>query len=312
MGSRMAPAKPQMQLGPFSDWSEPVNLGPVVNSSFNDFHPGASSDGLSLYFTSDRPGRVGPGGAGFEELWVTRRKELGASWEPPLNLGPGINFSGSYTGVPNLTPDGRRLFFDGNRPGGCGEGDFWYAERDDPTDDFAWKSPVNLGCTINSPHTEGSPVYFEDPETGITYLYFARLDGPGGTFENPDQDFNIYSSTLGGNGAFGAGAVVRELNSPFRDTRMTIRSDGLEIILTSNRPGGVGSAKLNLNLWVSTRANTRDPWSAPVNLGRPINSGFNDRGPALSFDGRTLYFVSSRPGGSGKSDLWLATRTQLP
>jgi len=105
---------------------------------------------------------------------------------------------------------------------------------------------------------------------------------------------------------------VPELNSPFRDTRMAIRSDGLEIIFTSNRPGGIGPARLNLNLWASTRGSTLDRWSTPVNPGSPINfGGFVDRGPALSFDGKTLYFASNRPGGSGKSDLWMATRIRL-
>ena len=43
----------------FSGWSEPVNLGCEVNSSFNDRAPALSKKGLSLYFGSDRPGGVG-------------------------------------------------------------------------------------------------------------------------------------------------------------------------------------------------------------------------------------------------------------
>jgi hypothetical protein len=43
----------------FSDWSEPVNLGPVVNSSFNEGGPAVSQERRSLYFASDRPGRLG-------------------------------------------------------------------------------------------------------------------------------------------------------------------------------------------------------------------------------------------------------------
>src|SRR5881628_3185976 len=39
----------------FSDWAEPVNVGPVVNSPFTDFTPELSRDGLSLYFSSNRP-----------------------------------------------------------------------------------------------------------------------------------------------------------------------------------------------------------------------------------------------------------------
>jgi len=106
MGTSVVFAKHQRQLGPFSDWSEPVNLGPVVNSASNDFDPGISKDGLSLYFTSDRPGGVnGANLIPVTEVWVAQREELDAPWGPPRNLGPQINIFGYSTGVPNLTPN---------------------------------------------------------------------------------------------------------------------------------------------------------------------------------------------------------------
>jgi hypothetical protein len=315
MGSRMVLSRPNRELGPFSDWSAPVNLGPIVNSRFNDFHPGISRDELSLYITSDRPGGVnGENPNAIPEIWVSQREDRDAPWEPPINLGSIINVPGYDSSVPNLTPNGQWLFFNSNRPGSYGQGDLWVVRREDSEDDdLAWEAPINLGGAINTASDEASPVHFRDRESGITILYFNRFDGPGGDFLNPDQDYNIYVSTLGEDGTFGPGVFVPELNSPFRDTRMAIRSDGLEMIFTSNRPGGVGPARLNLNLWVSTRASTLDRWSTPVNLGRPINfgSGFVDRGPALSFDGKTLVFASNRPGGSGKNDLWVATRTRI-
>ena len=316
MGPRMVLSRPNRQLGPFSDWSEPVNLGPVVNSGYNDFHPAISRNELSLYITSDRPGGVNGGNPnGVPEIWVSQREDRDAPWEPPINLGPAINVPGYDSSVPNLTPNGQWLFFNSNRPGSYGQGDLWVARREDPEDDddLAWEGPVNLGAAINTSSDEASPVYFRDREAEITTLYFNRFDGPGGDFLNPDQDYNIYVSTLGDDGTFGLGVLVPELNSPFRDTRMAIRSDGLEMIITSNRPGGSGPTRLNLNLWVSTRASTLGRWSTPVNPGRPINygGGYVDRGPALSFDGRTLYFASNRPAGSGKSDLWMATRSKL-
>jgi hypothetical protein len=128
----MVLSRPQRQLEPFSDWSEPINLGPVVNSGFNEFHPGISRDGLSLYFTSDRPGGVN--GGGLPEIWVTQREDLDANWEHPLNLGSNINVPGYESSVPNLTPDGRWLFFNSNRPGGYGQDDLWVARREDPED----------------------------------------------------------------------------------------------------------------------------------------------------------------------------------
>src|SRR2546429_440444 len=79
------------------------------------------------------------------------------------------------------------------------------------------------------------------------------------------------------------------------------------MILSSGRPGGVGSE----DLWVSTRASTLDPWSTPVNLGAVVNTTAFEGGPALSFDGTTLYSHSNRPGGWGGNDLYVTTRTQL-
>src|SRR6516225_10405322 len=46
------------RLGSFGPWSGPVNLGPVVNTRFDDNHPAISKNGLSLYITSNRPGGV--------------------------------------------------------------------------------------------------------------------------------------------------------------------------------------------------------------------------------------------------------------
>src|SRR5437773_1719234 len=65
-----------------STWGEPVNLGPLVNTSYNDLHPALSPDGLSLYITSDRPG-----GFGTNNIWVSRRASLNDPWDPPQNLG---------------------------------------------------------------------------------------------------------------------------------------------------------------------------------------------------------------------------------
>ena len=86
---------------------------------------------------------------------------------------------------------------------------------------------------------------------------------------------------------------------------MTIRADGLEIIFSSDRPGGSGG----IDLWHSTRETTSDVWSTPVNLGPVVNSSVEDRSPSLSADGETLFFSSGRVGGFGLLDIWMSTRT---
>src|SRR5713101_1161763 len=276
----------QMRFGP---WSTPMNLGDTVNSTSNDNHPAISRDGLSLYITSDRPGGVnGVNAKAFSEIWVAQRERLDAAWGAPRNLGSVINVAGFNVGVPNLTPDGHRIFFNSTQPGGCGAADLWVSHRKNKHDDFGWETPVNLGCTVNSAAAETAPTYFEDEETGIVTLYFTSTrPGIGGN--------DIYASTLGDDGAFGPPAIVAELSTRFDETRTAIRRDGLEFFFASNRPGGLAPSGIGANdIWVSTRTKTTDPWSAPQNLGRPVNSEFEDGAPALSWEGTTLYFYSRR------------------
>ena len=56
---------------------------------------------------------------------------------------------------------------------------------------------------------------------------------------------------------------------------------------------------------------TSGRWAEPVNLGPVINTIGIEGRPALSFDGRSLYFFSDGHGGSGSTDLFVATRESL-
>lgn len=309
---RVAVADEAPEWGP---WSAPVNLGAVVNSPYNDQHPAISKDGLSLYISSDRPG-----GLGGIDIWVSRRASLDAPWGAPEDLGPNINSVGNDL-APTFSPDGHQMYFHSTGRGGCGLADVFVARRHDKGDDFAWEPAENLGCVVNSAVPDAGPTIFEDEATGITTLYFTRdtvqNDPPASS-----QGFDIYASVrTGDEGAFGPPVIVPELSSPFRDTRTAIRRDGLEMFLSSGRPGDdvVGHSAGSEDLWVSTRATTSDPWSPPLNLnlvnqhlgGPPVNGAAFDGAPALSFDGTTLYFFSDGPGGFGKRDLYAATRTGL-
>ena len=53
----------------FGEWSEPVNVGPLVNSPFDDISPHVSKNGLSLYFASTR----NTGSFGGEDIWISSR-----------------------------------------------------------------------------------------------------------------------------------------------------------------------------------------------------------------------------------------------
>jgi hypothetical protein len=302
------------RLGPFGPWSTPVNLGRVINQSRTtdlNTHPAISKNGLSLYISSTRPGGVnGMNLSNKLEIWVSQRASLKAPWGAPVNLDafntvPVINSIGSPTYAPNFSADGHLLFFSSPRPGGLGGADLYVSRRTNKHDDFAWQTPVNLGLVINSPQDDEASTYFEDEETGIIVLYFASTR-PGGPLGSPPGSEHIYVSTLGDDGTFGPAVLVPELSSTSNETRTAIRRDGLEFFLTSTRPNG----RIGTNdIWVSTRDNTLDTWSTPVNLGPTVNyPGYITGAPALSWDGTTLYCYSTRPGGFGIRDLYVSTR----
>ncbi len=280
----------------YGPWTEPRNLGPVINTAFIDGDPAISKDGLSLYISTDRPG-----GLGDLDIWVSQRASVDDPWGPPQPLGPNVN-SDAADLAPAFSPDGHWMYFGSLRTGGCGGADIYVSHRHDAKDDFGWEPAVNLGCVVNTASDELFPTFFEDEALGTTTLYYAS-NRPGGR-----GDFDIYVSPRGDeDGAFGPGALVAELSSSGRDSRTAIRRDGLEIFLASDRPGGLGDR----DLYVATRARTLDAWSTPVNLGPVVNSAARDGAPALSFDGTTLYFFSRRLGGFGASDLYVTTRQQI-
>jgi len=288
---------PSVYAQKYSDWSAPVNLGASINSAFSDQGPAISKNGLSLYFTSDRPGGLG----GPFDMYVLQRASVDDPWGPPMNLGPIVN-TPFDEGNPAFSRDGHFLFFQSKRPGGFGGIDLWVSYREHTHDDFDWQPAVNLGAGVNSAADDNGPTYFENDEGGTAQLYFgsSRPGGLGGA--------NIYVSNQLSDGSFGSATLVTELSSSLNENRPSIRFDGLEIFFQSNRPGSFSAA---LDLWVATREDSLDPWSAPVNLGSPINTTSIDTNANLSSDRLTLFFCSDRPGGLGGLDLYVSTRTKL-
>jgi hypothetical protein len=276
-----------------SDWSVPVNLGPLVNSASHDTYAVVSKKGLSLYFASNRPGSEGV------DLWVSQRPSQDAGWGPPVNLGSHIN-TPFVEDAPALSRDEHWLFFDSTRPDGHGGLDHWASWRANPHDDFGWLPAVNLGAGINTPFLDAGPAPFANDDAGVPLLFFVS-NRPGGLGAN-----DIYFSQLLPDGVYDAGTRVPALNSPQGEFRPTVRFDGLEIVFGSNRPGPVPGS----TLWASTRNEVDDVWSPPAPLGPHINSGAFENVPSLSPDGLSLYFNAVRPGGVGGADLHVSTRVR--
>ncbi len=149
--------------------------------------------------------------------------------------------------------------------------------------------PRNLGTTINTKEQEYLPVVTADEGT----LIFTRQ-------ANRNEDFFKSSKQ---NETWGEATFLsKNINTDaYNEGAQCISPDGLYLFFTGcNRPDGLGRCDIYV-----CRREGKD-WSKPFNIGSPINSPGWDSQPSLSADGRTLYFVSTRPGGIGGYDLWKA------
>ncbi len=151
-------------------------------------------------------------------------------------------------------------------------------------------NPVNLGPQINTAENEYFPGITADDNT----LIFTRLT------DGNNEDFFI--SKKNNNNWLLAQNIGEPINTERNEGTVSLSSDGQYIFYTAcNKQGGFGSCDIYLSRLDG------DAWTNPTNLGYPVNSSSWESQPSVSFDGKTVYFSSSRPGGFGKSDIWSTT-----
>jgi len=267
----------------------PTNLGPNVNSLSDEYDPCISADGLSLYFTSIRPGGFGSG-----DLWLSTRITIDDPWGEPVNLGSTVN-TAHIDSDPSLSTDGLSLFLRSNRAGGSGNEDIWVTTRATTDDD--WGEPVNLGPTVNSSYAEADPSISTD---GLSLYFSDYYQGPfrPGGFGGGDLWITMRPTA---DATWGEPVNLGPpVNTAHADGMPSISSDGLVLFFTSSRPSGYGGG----DIWITTRKTVSNPWGEPINLGQTVNSGFAETNQEISDDGSTLYFISDRSGGLGGVDIW--------
>ena len=150
-------------------WSDPIHLGPAVNSEADELYPSASADG-TLYFASgpSRPEQ----GANFDIYSATR---AGDGFAPRKPLGSGVNtapaagdtnLQAAWEFNPEVLTDGKTLVFTSLRPGGFGLGDLYVSYLEGGV----WTAARNLGPRVNTASDEYHPTLSRDRRD----LYFVR------------------------------------------------------------------------------------------------------------------------------------------
>ncbi|MEM7549357.1 MAG: OmpA family protein [Bacteroidota bacterium] len=169
--------------------------------------------------------------------------------------------------------------------------------------DYALSNPENLfefdpqplPDVVNAYALQYFPVLTADNDQ----LIYTKRNGYGIQF---DEDIFISNKE---NGTWGKPVSISEnINTRYNEGTCTISADGRTLIFTSCEQNTFGTC----DLFVSYK--TGEVWSRPVNLGREINTSSWESQPTLSADGRTLYFISTRPGGKGRRDIWISTKDE--
>lgn len=254
-----------------------------INSSDDDFGPVILGNGRVLYFTSDRDGNqdVYTAISGYDK------------WEQIQKLGPPVNTDTDEGGVA-VTPDGHWMVFVGcGREDALGDCDLYIAEYSGGM----WRNVKNLGPNVNSPAWDSQPTISSD---GLTIVFASeRMGGQGGT------DLWMTTRPYGGEWrpAVNLGAMVNTVGD---ELAPAMAADNKTLYFSSDQHPGMGGLDVYRTVYAGAA------WSAPVHMGTPINSEEDDYFCGLFLNSKDMMFASTRGGGRGGLDLYLAVPNPLP
>ena len=201
-------------------WLKAMPLTNKINTVRNEGAPSISADGTVLYFAACER----KDGAGSCDIYYSFNR--GNYWTTPKNL-RAVNTE-YWESQPNLSADGRHLFFTSNRPGGYGAKDIWAIDVDV---DGTWGKVYNLGERINTSQNEISPFLHFDNKT----LYFASDGWPGMGSKD------IFVSRKQSNGKWSEPENLGyPINSQETDNSFFVNTSGETAYFSSERKGGYG------------------------------------------------------------------------
>ena len=254
----------------------PVNLGPTVNTAFDEYSPVATADERTLIFTRQINAN--------EDFYQSTRVD--GKWQTATYLSNNINTPNFNEGSASISQDGKFLFFTGcNRPDGQGRCDIYFSEK--KGDD--WGKPFDLTQPVNTPGWESQPSISSDGRT----LYFVsnRQGGYGG--------YDIWKSNLTDKGWGQPENLGPNINTAGNEQSPFIHADDSTLYFCSNGWPGMGGQ----DLFVS-KLGKDGKWQKPENLGYPINTNGDESGLTISANGSTAYFSSNNLRGFGGFDIY--------
>lgn len=265
---------------------EPINLGPEVNSAYNDMAPSITVDGETLIITVDvpiDPNRPYSAQNKQEDFFIS--KKVDGVWQKARNMGRPVNTAGNE-GMQSISADGKVLVYaSSNLPGGLGSTDLYISYKSDK----GWSRPVNMGAPVNSEKWDTQPTLSSDGKS--MYFVSTREGGMGKQdiwFTRQDEN-GVWSEPLN---------VGDEINTPGYESSPFIHPDGKTLYFTSGSRIGLGG----YDIYKCTRTGNME-FSEAENLGYPINTHLNEEFLVVNAYG-DYAFISSKRDGSRMLDVY--------
>jgi outer membrane protein OmpA-like peptidoglycan-associated protein/TPR repeat protein len=138
-----------------------------------------------------------------------------------------------------------------------------------------WTKPKNISPILSSHYDKMVPTSLNADGTEL-YLVIDKND-------NGD----IYVSEYYDGTWHKAKKLNKNINTKYWESHACISADGKALYFTSDRPGGYGG----MDIYVSYKDDNED-WGPAINLGKTINTPYDEETPFILNDGKTLYFSS--------------------
>lgn len=265
---------------------KPINLGPNVNSKYDEYLPALTADEQTLVITRKLPKPAEfMNENDFQEDFFVSKKDSD-EWTRALSIGHLLN-SQQSEGAQSISADGKYMFFTAcNRPEGKGDCDIYFTKKHEGN----WLRPMNIGPPVNTADYEGQPSITADGRT----LYFIsnRAKSIG--------QWDIWKTNIDEKGEFSVpenlGPLINTTNveqSPF------IHQDNQTLYFSSYGHTGMGSNDIYYS-----RKDAEGNWQKPENIGYPINTSKNESSLIVNAEGNTAYFASERDSNLGGMDIY--------
>lgn len=251
-------------------------LSDTVNAFPMQYFPAITADGSELIFTV----RYGRAHDFNEDIFVS--KKINQKWQAPVSLSNQLN-SNFREGACSISADGRHLILTICGPRGC---DLYESKKEGDV----WGKPVSLGGAVNSTGWEAQPSLSADGNE----LYFVsdRKGSLGG--------YDIWYSRKDENGQWmKAVNLGKPVNTKYDEIAPYIHVNNQNLYYSSNGMPGFGG----FDIYVSEK--NGQEWSAPENMGTPLNDYEDQYSFVVSSDGKVAYY--SREESRAKSKLYTTT-----